>query len=262
MNNLKFDKGFHECLDHWVVYPPSGKKYVYGYVFAEPNGFKNLFGGEFKLKKGTIKNTPSQSSSAIMNEIHIDFGSGPFEIMSDDLREQLGLQMIPDLVNELMNSLDTVSQLVIKGYHFNHMGLSKLAIPYLEHAYELKPESNKVVFELTYSLNANERFEEAIDILKEATLSDSASALLFRELGYTYIKLNQLDSAELTYKQGMLISNENSEKSEMAINMAQAYFKVNNKIKFDEWAELTREFAKPNSRFLEYLKEFEKELNE
>jgi len=46
----------------------------------------------------------------------------------------------------------------------------------------------------------------------------------------------------------------------MAINMAQAYFTVNNRTKFDEWAAITREYAEPTSKFLNYLKEFEKQL--
>lgn len=262
VNNLKFEQGFHECLNNWVVYPPSGKEYFYGYVYVEPNGFRSLHPGTFKLKKGEIKEKPYEGNLIITTEIRIDYGSGPMTLMPSELREFLNLPKVPEQLEVALNSIDSVDQLVLRGYHFNHMGLSKFAIHPLEEAYKFRPESNDLLFELSYALNSNKRYEEALEILRTATQNDSSSALLFRELGYTYLKLNQLDSAEQTYRQGLQVSTENSEKSEMAINMAQAYFTIKNRTKFEEWAALTREYAEPNSTFLDYLKEFEKELNE
>jgi len=149
VNDLKFEHGFHKCLDNWVVYPPRGKEYFYGYVYVEPNGFRSLHQGTFKLKKGEIRNSPYEENLLITTEIHIDYGSGPMTIMPFELREILNLQTVPEPLEAYLNSIDSVDQLVLKGYHFNHMGLSKLAIPHLQKAYELRPESNKVVFELS-----------------------------------------------------------------------------------------------------------------
>ena len=44
----------------------------------------------------------------------------------------------------------------------------------------------------------------------------------------------------------------------MAVNMAQSYFQVKNKEKFEEWAKITKEYTKkgsPFDQFIEYWKE-------
>lgn len=260
VNELIFDKGFHQCLDNWVVYDKSGSKYRYGYIYSDSESFESYFAGTFKIKNdGTIKNHHADTTYIISSQILGEYPSGTLAIMSSELREVLN-PWLPSYIIRFQNSLDTVQKLTLTGYNFNHIRLSEYAIPYLEHAFNLNSKSNKVTFELSYALNATKRYKEALEILRSAILKDSVSGLLFRELGYTYIKLNQLDSAELIYNQGIQISTENSEKSEMAINMAQAYFEINNKTKFDEWAAITREYVEPNSRFLNYLEEFEKQL--
>lgn len=45
----------------------------------------------------------------------------------------------------------------------------------------------------------------------------------------------------------------------MAINMAQTYFHLKNRKKFDEWAKLTKKYSKKNSQYSKYIDMFEKE---
>ena len=46
---------------------------------------------------------------------------------------------------------------------------------------------------------------------------------------------------------------------EMAINMANYYFIQKSKDKFNEWANLVKQNASPNSQYIKYIEYFEKE---
>ncbi len=74
--------------------------------------------------------------------------------------------------------------------------------------------------------------------------------------------MNRIEKAEKTYRKGIKMSNNNFEKSEMAINMAQSYFELRNKEKFDEWAKLTKKYAKKGSRYAQFIDLFEQKWNE
>lgn len=112
---------------------------------------------------------------------------------------------------------------------------------------------------MSYAYNALFQYKKAISILKKAIENNSKNYYFFRELGYSYCKLKQLDKAEAAYKEGIKISNNDFEKSEMAVNMAQAYFLAKNRKKFNHWAKLTKKFAKKDSQYSKYIHMFEKE---
>ena len=74
--------------------------------------------------------------------------------------------------------------------------------------------------------------------------------------------LGKVKKAESTYTKGIEISNNDFEKSEMALNMAQAYFKLKNRKKFDQWAKLTRKYVQKNADYVKYIESFEKNWDE
>ena len=43
----------------------------------------------------------------------------------------------------------------------------------------------------------------------------------------------------------------------MAVNMTQSYFELRNKEKFDEWAKLTRKYAKKGSKHTQFIDHYE-----
>ena len=51
----------------------------------------------------------------------------------------------------------------------------------------------------------------------------------------------------------MKLEKQTFEKSEMAVNMAQAYFELRNKEKFDEWAKLTRKYSEKGARYVQFI---------
>lgn len=65
--------------------------------------------------------------------------------------------------------------------------------------------------------------------------------------------MGNLEKAEEFYKKGISISLDKNQKAEMAVNMAQGYFQIKNKEKFEEWAKITKEFADKGSTFDQYV---------
>ncbi|MEP0264246.1 tetratricopeptide repeat protein [Dokdonia sp.] len=81
----------------------------------------------------------------------------------------------------------------------------------------------------------------------------------YRELGFSYRYLGNIEEAETTYTKGIEISDDDFEKSEMAVNMANYYFLIKNRKKFEEWAKLTRKYSTTERGYNHYIDYFEKE---
>jgi len=75
------------------------------------------------------------------------------------------------------------------------------------------------------------------------------------------MNLDKIDKAENTYLKGIKMSKSDFEKSEMCVNMAQAYFKIKNEKKFNEWSEKTLKYAKKGSQYVKYIEYFKSEWN-
>ncbi|WP_226294242.1 tetratricopeptide repeat protein [Aquimarina algicola] len=126
----------------------------------------------------------------------------------------------------------------------------------------MEPHFDGLEFELSFAYNHLGQYEKAILILKRAIENNPKYFYFYRELGFSYKNLNRIEKAEKTYRKGIKMSNNNFEKSEMAINMAQSYFELRNKEKFDEWAKLTKKYAKKGSRYAQFIDLFEQKWNE
>ena len=182
-------------------------------------------------------------------------------VLDDKKIAELNLAKEPDWLIHYKFSEDSVENLKQLGYHFNHVGACEKALLYLNKAYKKEPHHKGLEFEIAYAYNHLGQYEKAIPILEKALKNDSKNYSFYRELGYAYSKLNKLDMAEKTYKKGISLSVNNFEKSEMAVNMAQGYFLIKNKAKFDEWAKITRTYAEKDSQYAQYIDFFEKEWN-
>jgi tetratricopeptide (TPR) repeat protein len=172
--------------------------------------------------------------------------------------KKLGLEEVPVWL-AIYQREENIESLKDLGFHYNHVGACEKALVYLEKAYKINPHYEGLEFELAYAYNHLGQYEKSIPVLEKAIKNNPKNYYFFRELGFAYVKQNKIDLAEETYLKGIKMSDNDFEKSEMALNMAQGYFKVKNRKKFDEWAKTTRKYAKPNSQYVQYIDLFEKE---
>jgi tetratricopeptide (TPR) repeat protein len=180
-------------------------------------------------------------------------------VLSSVQIKELGVLPVPDWLKNYKKPIDDAESLTRTGYHLNAVGGSKKALEFLLKAYKKSPHHKGLEFELGYAYNALGQYEKAIEILNKATTNDPKNALLYKEFGYAYLNLHKLPEAEAIYKRGVEIATDKELSCEMAINMANYYFIQKSKDKFNEWANLVKQNASPNSQYIKYIEYFEKE---
>lgn len=256
-NTLKYDTKYYEAVDRWVAFPKTDSTFFYGFLYIDNSaGFTFDYSGDAKIIDNGLK-VVSERTETISQKVRLDIKTKDVAILSNEQVSSLQLPAIPDWLATYKMGSDSVDFLKNLGYHYNHVGASHLALEPLKEAYEKEPHYKGLEFELAYAYNALKQYEKAIVVLDKAIENDPDEYYFYRELGFAYRYLDQLDKAETIYKKGISISDNDFEKSEMAVNMAQAYFLLQNREKFDEWAKITRKYAEKGSRYDQFIDVFE-----
>lgn len=260
---FKFDTKYYEAVDKWVVFPKKDvdSTYAYGFIYIDNQaGFTFNYETQFKIKEDSLKITPKDSTIGSM-KYRLAPNTSLVSILNEEQVSALNLPPEPEWLKIYKKDSEQVEYLKNEGYHYNHVGACELALIPLLKAYTIEPHFDGLEFELSYAYNHLGQYDMAIPIIEKAIQNNPKNYYFYRELGFSYVNLNRIKEAENTYTKGIKMSDNDFEKSEMAINMAQAYFKLKDRIKFDEWAKLTRKYAEKDSRYVEYIKQFEQNWN-
>lgn len=240
--NTIFHIDYFNAVDHWVVLPEKEREpeYVLGYIYLD-----EILGFTFIFENTLTKDR--QGKWHFLNPItnyvvkrQLDQRSPLVALLSPMEIQELHLPKMPEWLQLFENTKKTAADYVLKGYQYNAIGKSNLAIPFLEKAYAENPKTKNAAFELAYAYNATFQYEKAIIILYEALSFDSRNFMLYRELGYALIKNNKLDEAETTYEKGIAICENDTQKREMVLDMAQTFFELKDQTKFEKWAAILK----------------------
>lgn len=258
-----YDKAYFECENKWVAMPQNvaDSTYTAAFLYLDREaGFSlRLQGNLRKEKNGRWRYTALDRKSATIYRIPQDFAK--LALIPPDIIAAAGMAEIPDWVWDYREGEEDAAQLIQRGYHYNHAGASKFAIPLLLKAYSQEPDAGQLAFELGYAYNATHQFAEAERVLAKALKKMPQDPMLLRELGYAYAQLLKTDDAEKVYRTGISFSKVPDQQAEMAFNMMGAYFRAGNKKKFVEWSDIMKKYAEPGSIFLKYYLQMEKELD-
>lgn len=233
LSTIEYDEAFYDCIDDWAMFKGKGKIHYCGFIILDQReGFYYRVQTMLKDESGQYKIVPGQSKQPFYIPM---FTTLSIKKMPVEIRKQLNLPDKPDWY--LTHKLDTnlVFSLVNTGYHLNKMKLPNQSLEYLEKAYEIDPKERRLAFELAYSYNAIKDFTNSKKILNEALAYDSTNYLLFKELGYAYVRTDSIELAEQTYKKGIKYSDSEQMSAEMAFDLAQAYYFQNVIEKYDYW---------------------------
>jgi len=251
---LKFDKKFTDAVDKWVAFDKdtNDSTYIYGFIYIdEQAGFTFDYDSRFKINQKTLESLPNEMKSSIKSRLSPNTAN--VHILTANEIKQLNLPNQPDWLKLYKSNENTVIYYKNIGYHYNHIGASQNAIEPLLKGYAIEPHFEGLEFELAYAYNATKNHSKAIEILNKAIKNDSNNFWFLRELGFAYKNIENLEKAEETYKKGIAISNDKNQKAEMAINMAQSYFQIKNKQKFEEWVNITKKYIDKGSQFDQYI---------
>lgn len=263
LKELKFDTQYFNAVDSWVAFPKkdTDSTYAYGFIYLDNQaGFTFNFETKFQIKEQQLITIKRDSTVGFM-KYRLESNTSLVSVLTDNQISMLNLPKEPEWLSIYKNDSDQVDYLKQEGYFYNHVGACELALKPLLKAYKMDPHFDGLEFELAFAYNHMGQFEKAIPILEKAIENNPKNYYFYKELGYSYLGLNKVEDAEKTYRKGIIKSDNDFEKSEMSVNMAQAYFKLKNKKRFDEWAELTRKYSTKDKRYLEYIDQFEQNWN-
>lgn len=264
-NPFKFETKFYDGTNHWVVFPNNEKsnKFSYGYIYMDATAGLTLnLEGQLEVKNNLLIPQKKDSSNIGFIKHRLQRNTLNIHILKENEVSQLKLDIEPEWLKFYKIDSSNVSSLKNIGYHFNHIGGSSKAIGPLLKAYKIAPHFKGLEFELAYAYNATKQFEKAIPILNKAIENNPNNYYFYRELGYAEKYLGKIDEAEKTYLKGIKMSDSDFEKSEMAVNMAQAYYMIKNRPKFEEWQQKTKKYAKENSRYYQMVNLMEEKWDE
>lgn len=256
---LKFKTSYFDAVDKWVAFDKKEEdsSYVVGFIYIDQQaGFTFDFESRFMITDKGLKKLPRDFDNSLKSRLSQN--TADVAVLTEEQVQQLQLPKQPEWLKHYKTNETEPSYLVQIGYHFNHVGASKNAIEPLTKAYQKDFHFKGVEFELSYAYNATKQYEKAIEVLTKAIQHDPNNFWFYRELGFSYKNLNRISDAEIIYQKGISISNDNAQKAEMAVNMAQSYFKLKDKQKFDEWARIVRQYSEKGSQFEQYLQTWEK----
>ncbi len=244
--NIAFDTDYFNAVDHWVVLPknPTDPFYLLGYIYLEgASGLTFVF--ETTLTIGTdYKWRTFTSLKNFVFKRTLDKTTPLIHVLSTKEIKEVQLPIQPGWLRLYDDADKSVEGLSSKGMQYNAIGKSNLALPYLENAYRQNPKARTVAFELAYAYNATKQFQKAIPILKDALQYDSGNYKLYRELGFSLIQIQKIEEAESIYEQGIKCCPDETQKREMAIDMAQTFYQLKDINKFEKWKLILKEFIK------------------
>lgn len=255
----KYDTDYFRCENQWVLLPgkPNDTINDYGFIYLDRQaGFTFNYEGRYYIKdKKQLVLLPTGSDGVV--KYRLKPNTVKVEPMSDSFRELLKLPKEPDWLSIYRKGEEEIDALIKRGYHYNHVGGSDLAIPILLKAYQKNPHAETLEFELSYAYNATEQFDKTIEVLDKAIKHDPKNFWFYRELGYAYVHLDKFAKAEEIYKKGISITQEKNQQAEMALNMTGAYYRTKNRKKFDEWLSVAKKYTDENSPYYEHLQKME-----
>jgi len=262
LTDLNFDTKYYDAVDSWVVFPKKAtdSTFAYGFIYIDQMaGITLRYGGTLKIEKDKFVSTEKVTNSMVIHRLTKNTSN--VYVFNDKQISELDLQKEPEWLETYKSNENTAEYLKDIGNHLNHAGAVEKALVPLLKAYEIEPHLKGLEFELSFAYNALKKFNKAIEILEKAIENNPNDYQFYRELGYSYMNLEQIKEAEKTYLKGIKISTNDFEKSEMCVNMAQAYFIKKDEKKFNKWAENTLKYAKEGSQYAKYIEHFKKDWN-
>ncbi|OYQ33950.1 hypothetical protein CHU92_12370 [Flavobacterium cyanobacteriorum] len=229
----------------------------FGFIYLDrTSGFTFSYEGKFHIKEGKERVLVSSGLSGT-TKYRLDRNTIRLQIMPESIRKILKLPVEPDWLHVYRKGEEELEALIRRGFHYNHVGGSELAIPILLKAYAKDPHAETLEFELSYAYNATEQYDKAVEVLNKAIKHDPKNFWFLRELGYAYLHLDKIDEAEKTYKKGIAMTDNTMQQAEMAFNTAGMYYRLKNRKKFDEWLAVARKYAEKDSPYYKPLEDME-----
>lgn len=254
---FNFSEPFYECVDRWVALKgdDADTTPVVGFVYLDLQaGFTFNYEGRLRWN--------SEHKLQVINDIdntglkiRIPPTWAPMAPLSESQLSEANLPAAPDWLATYKKNDDPELALLITGWYYNQAsGGEHLAIAPLEELWQKNPGHEGVAFELSYAYNATKQYDKAKLILTHALETDHDFSL-YRELGYACLGLDQPEEAEEAFKKGIMRTDLDEQRAEMATNMALYYLRTSNLEKYQEWRNTTLKYTHKGTNFYHVIEQ-------
>ncbi len=236
-----FHTNYLNAINHWVVLPQNlpSVSYLLGYVYADPDqGFCFVFEDELILSpRGTWKRCHHDNTHIL--RLLLDAKSPKLQLLDDQTIRKLNLDVHPLWLDVL--EYDAAAW-VASGRRFMARKQYVEAVYGFEQAFKQNAQIESLAFELALALNSAERYPQCISHVMGCIARKANDYRLYREMGYALVQMHQPQEAEKVYEQGLQVCAQNSQKREMALDMAQTFYRLRDQERFEKWANILRGF--------------------
>jgi hypothetical protein len=258
---LDFSTKFTRCVNHWVAFPrkPTQNDYSYGFIYLdEQAGLTFQMAGKFRIENSNrfVKISNEEFDKKYNIKVRIE-GNRFAAILPSEAITRLGLPERPDWLKYYDDGKNSPYHRMRLGFWLNELGDNQQALTLLESAYKDQPTTEGLGLELAYAYNALRQFDKSIPVLSAALKSKPKDVLLGNELAYANLHKGNYKEAIELYLQFIPLCPDSRmvQKSEMALNLAQAYRHAGADQEQQKWMEKAKAWAPEGSAVSNYFKQ-------
>lgn len=232
---------YFNAVHHWVVLPQNlpSVSYWLGYVYADPHqGFTFVFEDELTLNARGIWKRCHRENAHILRLI-LDAKSPKLWLLDTKTLQKLKLKAPPLWLEVMHYEAETWIESARK---FMAHGQYAEAVYGFEQAFRQNAQIPNLNFELALALNSIERYPQCIRHVLGCIAQKPDDYRLYREMGYALVQMHQPQEAEKVYEQGLQVCQQNEQRREMALDMAQTFYRLRDQERFEKWAKILRQF--------------------
>ena len=137
------------------------------------------------------------------------------------------------------------------------------ALRFLKQSYMLDPERPRLQFDLAFVYNATGNYSLAITLLKDEIKKAPEDYINYREIGYSYLQIKELDLSLLHYESALTFcpNDLKSERAEIANNIGAIYNIKGDKELYNKWVKMAWFLAPKGSNIYNLLSSYFKKDN-
>ncbi|WP_433834233.1 tetratricopeptide repeat protein [Flavobacterium anhuiense] len=261
-NQLQFNKKTIESQDRWVAFSADSiGNYPYGFVYVDSEaGLTFDYEGTFRIdEKGKFVSTKKECQGAM--KYRLEPSNNLVAFLPESKFKELEIPKIPEWLHFYKENEDSVMHFYALGFMYNGWNECEKALEYLEKAKKVEPDYIGLRVELAFSYNCLKRYQDAVEILKEAIKNNPLDAYINKEFIYAEVKNGNLEEAKKVCRKVFKEVKDKSYNAENAYNILQAYF-LNKDVKnFKSWLSEANSDLMSQTNIKDLVEQMKSELN-
>lgn len=255
-SDLIFDRSFINCEDQWIAMSEKEGKYTFGFVYIDCQAGLTLDrGGSFTINEKGQYQLVQDSLTKVGIKYRLSTENNFFVArIPNEHFEEIGVAEYPDWLASYKKGIDSAKCLFSHGFIYNEWNECNTALNYLNQLAKIDSSYPGMNFEFAYAYNCLKLYDKAIPYTKALIKSDSTDCLGWKELIYGQLNSGLIFDAASSAEKMLSHCNNNGYKGEATYNVAQHFYKANDKMNYKKWKKISLKFLSSESYYRDLLK--------